>query len=170
MKRAIMFLKRLIREFSRALLAVALLVTGTMLVTFSYDSSDPSSTLTAAQDGWGSEALSKVHSGLSDMSPISLANACGLGASSCFKCHNGKRAIAANMDSEKAPWHSQHSKVNNSCVGCHNGNPRLMKQKMAHNRLIGDPRNKPQESCSTCHSGSDLDALIKPYTSLRGEQ
>lgn len=165
-----MFLKRLIRDCARALLVIALLATGTMLAVFSHDSTDTSSTLTAAEDGWGSEALSQVYAGLSDISPISLANACGLGASSCFKCHNGKRASAANMDSEKAPWHSQHAKVNNSCAGCHKGNPRLMKEKMAHNRMLSDPRNDLQQACSTCHSGTDLDELSKPYMSLRGEQ
>lgn len=172
MKKLIVFLKRLTRECTRAVV-VTLLVTGVALVISAYESTDTSSALTAAQehqDGWGSESLSQVYDALSDISPISLANACGLGASSCFKCHNGKRAAAANMDSEKAPWHSQHAKVNNSCAGCHQGNPRLMKENMAHNRMLGDPRTDLQQACSTCHSGVDLNELSKAYMSLRGEK
>ena len=168
MKRLIMLLKRLMRECTRAVVATVL-VTGVALVISSYNSTEPSPVRTAAQDGWGSESLSQVYASLSDISPISLANACGLGASSCFKCHNGKRAGAANMDNEKAPWHSQHAKVNNSCAGCHQGNPRLMKEKMAHNRMLGDPRTDLQQACSTCHSGDDLNELSKLYMSLREE-
>ncbi len=170
MIKSIKLLQRLIREFARALLAITLLVSGTTLLVISHDNTDDmSSAQTTVEEGWGSEALSQVYDGFSNMSPIPLANACGLGASSCFKCHNGQRASAANMDSEKAPWHSQHAKVNNSCVGCHQGNPRLMKEKMAHTGMIGDPRSNLQQACSTCHSGDDLDALSKSYTSLRGE-
>ncbi len=66
--------------------------------------------------GWGSESLVELQTGLEKISPIALANACGMGASSCFKCHNGKRAAAANMDAAKAPWHADHKKVNNSQV------------------------------------------------------
>jgi hypothetical protein len=163
-------LKRLIRKSTRTLLVVAFLVVGASLVIFSHDSIDASSTQAAEPGGWGREVLSQVYTGLSSLSPISLANACGLGASSCFKCHNGKRAGAANMDSEKAPWHNQHARVNNSCASCHKGNPRLMKEKMAHNHMIGDPRNNIQQACSTCHSGTDLDALSRPYYVSAGEQ
>jgi formate-dependent nitrite reductase cytochrome c552 subunit len=73
------------------------------------------------------------------------------------------------MDSKKAPWHSDHAKVNKSCAGCHKGNPRLMRETMAHNRMISDPRDKLQQACSTCHAGDDLDTLSKPYISLREE-
>lgn len=171
MNRVIIFFKSLIRESARALLVVTLLVTGaTTLMVFSHDNPDTASVQNATPDGWGSEALSQLSTGLSKISPISLANACGLGASSCFKCHNGKRAGAANMDSEKAPWHSQHAKVNNSCAGCHRGNPRLMKEKMAHNKMIADPRTNLEKACSTCHSGKDLNKLNKPYISLKGEK
>ncbi|MFC1589637.1 hypothetical protein ACFL3P_05125 [Pseudomonadota bacterium] len=169
MKRSIMLLKRLMRECTRAVVATVL-VTGVALVISIYDSTDSVSTVAATDDGWGSESLSQAYSNLPKLSPISLANACGLGASSCFKCHNGKRAGAANMDSEKAPWHSQHAKVNNSCAGCHQGNPRLMKEKMAHNRMLADPRTDLEKACSTCHAGKDLDELNKSYMSLQGEK
>lgn len=122
----------------------------------------------AATDGWGSEALSVVHEGVSRMSPIPLANACGLGASSCFKCHNGQRAKAPVMDSQTAPWHVQHKKVNNSCVGCHQGNPRLMKQDMSHKGLITNPRSETSKSCASCHAGADLNELNKNYMSVLG--
>lgn len=169
MIKSIKFLQYLIREFARVLLAIILLVSGTTLLIVVHDGSDLSSVQVEAQEGWGGEALSEVYHGMSRLSPIALANACGLGASSCFKCHNGKRASAANMNSAKAPWHSQHAKVNNSCVGCHQGNPRLMKVEMAHSGMLGDPRSNLQQACSTCHSGSDLDALSKSYMSLQGE-
>ena len=170
MTKSIMFLQRLLREFARTLLAIALLVSGTTLVIINHDDSgDVPLAQQDAQDGWGSEALSQVYHGMSGMSPIPLANACGLGASSCFKCHNGKRAKAPTMDSETGPWHSDHAKVNHSCAGCHQGNPRLMKEKMAHRNMLSDPRSDLQQACSTCHAGSDLDALSKPYMSLRGE-
>jgi nitrate/TMAO reductase-like tetraheme cytochrome c subunit len=103
--------------------------------------------------GWGGETAVALAEGASNLSPISLANACGLGASSCFKCHNGKRAAAPNMDLKKSPWHAQHSKVNNSCVGCHKGNPRIMKEEMAHAKMIAKPRDNSADSCASCHSG-----------------
>lgn len=104
-----------------------------------------------AANGWGGEAA--LAEGTSHLSLISLANACGLGASSCFKCHNGKRATAPNMDPKKAPWHAQHRKVNNSCVGCHKGNPRIMKEDMAHSKMIAKPRDNSADSCASCHTG-----------------
>lgn len=168
MTKFIMFLQHLLRDFARSLLIIMLLISGAGMVMVSYDSTDVLAQHDA-EDGWGAEALSQVYHGISSMSPIPLANACGLGASSCFKCHNGKRAAAANMDSGVAPWHSDHAKANNSCAGCHQGNPRLMKEKMAHNNMLNDPRSNLKQACSTCHAGSDLDALNKSYTSLRGE-
>lgn len=124
-------------------------------------------TASAAQ-GWGSEALAVVHEGVSRMSPIPLANACGLGASSCFKCHNGQRAKAPVMDSQTAPWHVQHKTVNNSCVGCHQGNPRLMKQEMSHKGLLANPRSETAKACASCHARKDLNELNKNYMSVVG--
>lgn len=115
------------------------------------------------EDGsWSSEVLADIHEGIITTSPVALANACGLGASSCFKCHNGKRA------EEPGPqkWHAEHEKVNHSCAGCHNGNERLMVKGMAHKDLIGDPRMKPQESCMSCHKDDDPKALLDQYTSV----
>jgi len=106
-----------------------------------------------AAGGWGGEAAVALSEGAARLSPIPLANACGLGASSCFKCHNGKRAAAPNMDAKKSPWHAQHSKVNNSCVGCHKGNPRIMKEDMAHAKMIAKPRDNSADSCASCHTG-----------------
>lgn len=117
-----------------------------------------------AAAGWGSESLTVLQDGLSKVSPIALANACGMGASSCFKCHNGKRAGAPNMDEAKAPWHTQHKKVNNSCVGCHKGNPRLMKEDLAHAQMVKSPRGGA-ELCGGCHKG-DLSKFEAPYQSI----
>jgi hypothetical protein len=114
-------------------------------------------------EGWGAEAARA--SSASDLSwlPMAPANACGLGASSCFKCHNGKRADAPNTDPVKAPWHAQHAKVDNSCVGCHKGNPRVMKQELAHAKMIAKPKDNSQQSCSTCHT-ADLAKVQGAYT------
>ena len=168
MSRFVIFLQCMIRHFGRALLVITVVISGTSLLVISHDRNDVSTAQTVVHDGWGSEALSLAYDGIS-ASIIPLANACGVGSSSCYKCHNGKRAGAPNMDSKKAPWHGEHAKVNKSCAGCHKGNPRLMREKMAHNRMISDPREKLQQACSTCHAGDDLDTLSKPYISLRGE-
>ncbi len=77
-----------------------------------------------------------MQTGLEKISPIALANACGMGASSCFKCHNGTRAAAPKSDKATDPWHPDHKTVNDSCVGCHNGNARLMKEEMAHAKML----------------------------------
>jgi len=119
---------------------------------------------TAGSDvsGWGREALNVVHEQAVAWSPIAVANACGMGASSCFKCHNGKRAEAPKMDKKAHPWHADHKNVNDSCVGCHSGNARIIKQDIAHAGLIKDPRPKP-EVCATCHKSGDVSALLKSY-------
>jgi hypothetical protein len=113
--------------------------------------------------GWGGEATAALAQHASALSPIGLANACGLGASSCFKCHNGKRAAAPTAD---APWHAQHAKVNNSCVGCHSGNPRMMKEDMAHKNLLAKPRSGA-ETCGGCHK-TDLNKVQGAYQGISG--
>ena len=116
--------------------------------------------------GWGDEFLAGVHEHVMAGLPISVANACGLGASSCFRCHNGKRAEEPGMDPDQDPWHVQHQSVNNSCAGCHQGNPRLMKQSIAHSGLVGDPRQAPDTSCFSCHTGSDDQGLVDLYLKI----
>ncbi len=116
--------------------------------------------------GWGGEATAVLAQHASILSPIGLANACGLGASSCFKCHNGTRAPAPSKDPVKAPWHAQHAKVNNSCVGCHSGNPRMMKEDMAHKNLLSKPRGSA-EACGSCHT-SDLAKVQGVYQGVSG--
>ncbi len=117
--------------------------------------------------GWGDEAASAVQQGLQSISPIALANACGLGASSCFKCHNGKRAAEPSTDPVKGPWHAHHRKVNNSCVGCHKGNPRIMVKETSHADLVKSPRSA--EACAGCHK-TDLAKIEGAYKSNRGEK
>lgn len=116
----------------------------------------------SAEEAWGSDALVEVSEALQKVSPIPLANACGLGASSCFRCHNGKRAELPNTDAEEAPWHVEHDKVNYSCAGCHKGNPRILKQDIAHKNLIANPVANPEESCVSCH-GNDAKAKQQVY-------
>ena len=118
----------------------------------------------SGDDGWGSESISMLgHDDLS-IPLISLANACGLGASSCYKCHNGKRAGAASP----LAWHTEHEKVNNSCVSCHGGNPRLMKEKMAHNKMVRNSLSDPGEYCFTCHQESNKEEMVTGYNSILG--
>lgn len=113
-----------------------------------------------ADDGsWSSGVLADLHEGIVTASPIPVANACGLGASSCFKCHNGKRAA----EPATKEWHTQHDKVNHSCVGCHKGNERLMLKNMAHKQLIADPRDKAEDTCMSCHDKGDVAALLGKY-------
>lgn len=116
--------------------------------------------------GWGGEATAAVAEGVSKLSPIPLANACGMGASSCFKCHDGKRAPQPSLDKAKSPWHAHHTKVNNSCIGCHGGNPRIMKEDMAHKGLSAKPFGSAQ-SCASCHT-SDLNKVQDVYKPLSG--
>lgn len=119
-----------------------------------------------AASGWGAESLVELRADLGKISPIALANACGMGASSCFKCHNGTRAGAPKMDPAKSPWHVDHKKVNNSCVGCHKGNPRLMKEELAHAGLLKGPRGGA-EACGGCHK-ADLAKVEATYKSVTG--
>ena len=120
-----------------------------------------------ADDGsWSSEVLADIHEKVIISAPIPVANACGLGASSCYKCHNGKRSGLPS----KEFCLEQHKKVNNSCVGCHKGNARLMVESMAHKGLVPDPRTIAQEVCMDCHTGVDLQTLLGKYPkSQQGE-
>lgn len=123
----------------------------------------------AAVDGtpaWGDEVLADIHQHVVAGLPIRVANACGLGASSCFRCHNGKRAAEPGHDPVKDPWHVHHKTVNNSCVGCHQGNPRLMKQDIAHKDLVVNPRMQPANTCFTCHTSDDAQGLVDVYQKL----
>ncbi len=113
--------------------------------------------------GWGAEAAHATAEAPLAWLPMAPANACGLGASSCFKCHNGKRAAAPPSDPATAPWHAHHAKVNNSCVGCHKGNPRVMKEEVAHAKMVAKPRDNTSESCGTCHT-ADLAKVQGAYT------
>lgn len=116
-----------------------------------------------AGSGWGQQAIGDVREYAASFSPIASANACGLGASSCFKCHNGLRAPAPIMDAKTAPWHRDHESVNGDCVGCHKGKERLIKKELAHGGLIKDPRMKVAETCDTCHKSGNSAELNKRY-------
>lgn len=119
--------------------------------------------------GWGAEALND-RAGNHDISFsfISPANACGLGASSCFKCHNGNRAVAPGMDGESDPWHTDHRSVNHSCTGCHKGNPRLMKEALAHTKMLANPLTDLEQACASCHRNDDMSELVKVYKAKSG--
>lgn len=119
----------------------------------------------AARPDWGSEVLSVAREQAFELAPFAVANACGIGASSCFKCHNGTRAAAPKMDKTASPWHPDHKTVNDSCVGCHSGNARLIKKEIAHANLIKDPRAKA-EQCANCHKSGDSAALLKSYQTV----
>ena len=112
-----------------------------------------------AEGGWGAEAIADVRDAMRAVSPIAEANACGMGASSCFKCHNGTRAAAPSQ----SKWHTDHKSVDNSCVGCHKGNPRLIKKELAHTEMVKDPRPKPAEMCASCHKTGNAAELAKAY-------
>lgn len=109
-------------------------------------------------EGWGHEALADVRQRMRSVSIIAEANACGMGASSCFKCHNGTRAPAPKQEK----WHTDHKTVNDSCVGCHKGNARLIKADLAHANMVKDARTAP-DTCAKCHKGNDAAELLKSY-------
>ena len=119
-----------------------------------------------ASPAWGDEVLASIHEHVLAGLPVRVANACGLGASSCFRCHNGKRAPAPGKDADKDPWHVQHERVNYSCAGCHKGNPRLMKETIAHNGLVANPVAEPKETCFGCHNSADEQQLVDSYRKL----
>jgi hypothetical protein len=146
--------------FGAAGLAVLATVMWSVLVAVPHSNGTTPAPATA--NGWGSEALETLHTRAMEFSPIPVANACGIGASSCFKCHNGKRAAAPKMDKEKGLWHVQHKTVNDSCAGCHGGNARIIKKELSHQGMVNDPRTKP-EQCASCHKADDPAALLKRY-------
>ncbi len=119
-------------------------------------------TSTSSKQAWGDKLLSNIDPYVINASPIRVANACGLGASSCFKCHNGNQA---SVPSTK-PWHSQHEVVNYSCAGCHQGNPRIMNKAMSHSRMIANPVQQPAKDCFSCHKSSDAQKLVDRYLKL----
>ena len=119
--------------------------------------------VSSAGSGWGHEAIGDLREYAAALSPIASANACGMGASSCFKCHNGTRAAAPKMDAKTGPWHSDHKSVNGSCVGCHKGNQRLIKKELAHEGMIKDSRLKAAETCDACHKSGNTAELNKRY-------
>ncbi len=123
----------------------------------------PAAPVGSAGSGWGQEAIGDLREYAAALSPIASANACGMGASSCFKCHNGTRAAAPKMDPKTGPWHLDHKSVNGSCVGCHKGNQRLIKKELAHEGMIKDSRLKVAEACDVCHKTGNSAELNKRY-------
>ncbi len=115
---------------------------------------------------WGEEVLTDLSGRVVAALPVRVANACGLGASSCFRCHNGKRAPAPAEDAARGPWHIDHKKVNNSCGGCHQGNPRLMKQNIAHKGLVANPVAESEKTCFGCHTSADAQGMVDTYRKL----
>lgn len=148
--------------------AAAVLAWSLWMETPLYESRESSSITTDAGQsenpfyGWGNEALDTTRLHVAIWSPISLANACGAGASSCFKCHDGRRAQAPTTDKRSGPWHVDHARVNHSCAGCHSGNPRIIKKEIAHVGLIADPRTK-FDNCASCHKPEDVAGLLAKY-------
>lgn len=164
---AFTYLGRALRNTSLAVLTLAIVGVGVAVVESLPTSTAHEAAIDSRGDGWGAESLAEVHEGISGFSLIGVANACGLGASSCFKCHNGSRADAPKEDPATAPWHAEHRTVNNSCAGCHNGNPRIIRKEMAHNKLIANPREHIDQSCASCHS-ADAETKLTRYLSVMG--
>jgi hypothetical protein len=138
--------------------AVVALALAWSLASSSPERSDGHGERAGTATGWGAEAIAEVREAMRAVSPIAEANACGAGASSCFKCHNGTRAAAPG----DAKWHADHKSVDNSCVGCHKGNARLIKKELAHADLVKDPRPKSAELCSPCHK-ADAAKVARDY-------
>jgi hypothetical protein len=137
-------------------------------VTVTHMSYDPERmVLSVDKPEWGAEVFDAIHDSAIAQGLVRPANACGLGASSCFRCHNGQRAPEPATDPATAPWHGEHARVNHSCAGCHKGNPRLMREQMAHQGMIVDPRKSPDETCASCHrSASELEDLLARYQGI----
>lgn len=152
--------RRMARTFCGTLVALA---AAGMLVFAAHQAATPADEPAA----WGSEALAAVAERAFELAPVPVANACGIGASSCFKCHNGTRAPAPKADKATSPWHPQHRTVNDSCVGCHAGNARIIKKEIAHTGLVKDPRGAPA-ACAKCHKSGNADDLMKSYRVAAG--
>jgi hypothetical protein len=155
-----------LRKYKRALIAttaLTVLFTASTAAWVSLVTEPQSQSLTVSSAGWGDEAIGDARVYLAALSPVASANACGMGASSCFKCHNGTRAAAPKMDAKAAPWHVNHKSVNGDCVGCHKGKERLIKKELAHEGLIKDPRLNVAESCDVCHKSGNSVELNKRY-------
>ncbi|MFP4616180.1 MAG: hypothetical protein ACLFRB_09935 [Thiohalorhabdus sp.] len=119
------------------------------------------------EQGWGDRVLSSIHHGVLEQAPIDVANACGMGATSCFKCHNeGRRGPEPEADAESDPWHPDHAEVNHSCDGCHQGNERLMVEGTAHEDMFPDPREHPETACAECHEDGEADDLLETYQAV----
>ena len=166
-----MFIKRIanqLRKYKRGMIvatALTVLFSASTAAWLSLMAEQQStiSPVSSADSGWGREAIGNVQEYVAAMSPIANANACGMGASSCFKCHNGIRAEAPKMDAKTAPWHFNHESVNGDCVGCHKGNERLIKKELAHTGLIKDPRMSVADTCDNCHKSGNSAELNKRY-------
>ena len=115
----------------------------------------------AQASGWGASALRIVHGSLNACPLIATANACGMGASSCFKCHSGGRGPAIS----NVPWHTDHAPVNNDCVGCHAGSPWILKKSLAHAGLIPNPLTQPKR-CAACHKSANVRKLDAHYMKI----
>jgi len=164
-------LQSLLRGIRRMVVGVAALgvvATGVGI----YESSQDTKTADreATESGWGAESLAESSQRSGTLSLMGVANACGLGASSCFKCHNGKRADAPDMDPGTAPWHTDHADVNHSCNGCHDGNPRIIRKAMSHRNLIANPNETPDKSCASCHDDEADEYLQRYLSAASGEK
>jgi hypothetical protein len=155
-----------LRKYKRGLIvsmALAALFTASTAAWVSQVTGQQTQQVASSGAGWGSEAIGGAQEYLSALSPIASANACGMGASSCFKCHNGTRAAAPKMDAKTAPWHTDHKSVNGDCVGCHKGKERLIKKELAHEGYIKDPRQNVAAACDGCHKSGNSAELNKRY-------
>ena len=155
-------------------ISVVIILTG---VTFLWDVSTTSVEVDSVRmesvnnnDSWGNDFLQTLNTKVKNFSPIAIANACGLGSSKCFRCHNGKRALSPKENPETSPWHIQHKKVNHTCTGCHVGNPRMMNKRFAHVRLVVDPRAKPDKTCFSCHHDANKNDLVNTYKAIKKDK
>lgn len=156
------------RKYKRGMIAISTLTTLFAVSTIAWllfigEQQSPLSQVGMTNTGWGKEAIGDMREYLAVLSPVASANACGMGASSCFKCHNGTRAAAPKMDAKSGQWHRDHKSVNGDCVGCHKGNERLIKKELAHTGLIKDPRLNIVETCNVCHKSGNSAELNKHY-------
>jgi len=142
--------------------AAGLLALAAISIVAPAPASDTERTAAPQTTAWGSEALRVARDRAFEWAPFAVANACGIGASSCFKCHNGNRAAAPKSDKKTDPWHPDHQTVNDSCVGCHGGNARIIKKEIAHTKMVKNPLTTP-DACTHCHKSGDESALLKKY-------